>query len=39
MFQGDFVVLITGKDLLVVNKDKTKLLEVDYKRDLAIQEE
>ena len=39
LFFDKYVVLITGKDLIVLDKNKNKLLELDYMRDLALNEE
>ena len=39
LFFDKYVVLITGKDLIVLDKNKNKLLELDYMRDLTLNEE
>ena len=39
MFFEKYVVLITGKDLIVLDKNRNKLIEFDYMRDLILNEE
>ena len=39
LFFEKYVVLITGKDLIVLDKNRNKLIEFDYMRDLILNEE